>query len=130
MNQYTAALKDILTIIVALLAPLAALNAADASQAARPNIIFIVADDLAYGEPSCYGGKDIVCVSSRHRTAPKLLYLPRRAQGAISHKARERTGDCEMPGMDQPKQGVRNKMRNNDLRLSYCHALAALRSAS
>ena len=29
MNQHTAALKDILTIIVALLAPLAALNAAD-----------------------------------------------------------------------------------------------------
>jgi arylsulfatase B len=27
--------------------------------AARPNVIFIVADDLGYGEPGCYGGKEI-----------------------------------------------------------------------
>jgi arylsulfatase B len=25
----------------------------------KPNILFIVADDLGYGEPGCYGGKDI-----------------------------------------------------------------------
>lgn len=25
----------------------------------RPNILFIVADDLGYGEPGCYGGKEI-----------------------------------------------------------------------
>lgn len=25
----------------------------------RPNVLFIVADDLGYGEPGCYGGKDI-----------------------------------------------------------------------
>ena len=31
-----------------------ALNAAE-----RPNILLIVADDLGYGEPGCYGGKDI-----------------------------------------------------------------------
>jgi arylsulfatase B len=35
----------------------AGLRAADSPS--RPNIVFIVADDLGYGEPGCYGGRDI-----------------------------------------------------------------------
>ena len=30
-----------------------------AAEPARPNVIFIVADDLGYGEAGCYGGKEI-----------------------------------------------------------------------
>ena len=51
--KHTLALLTVL-----LLAPLAALHAADAPHQ-RPNILFIVADDLGYGELGCYGGKEI-----------------------------------------------------------------------
>ena len=43
-------------LLAVLMLPLAALHAADAT---RPNIVFIVADDLGYGEPGCYGGREI-----------------------------------------------------------------------
>jgi arylsulfatase A-like enzyme len=35
------------------------LAAGSAAPADRPNVVFIVADDLGYGEPGCYGGKEI-----------------------------------------------------------------------
>lgn len=34
-------------------------TAAPASSAQRPNVVFIVADDLGYGELGCYGGREI-----------------------------------------------------------------------
>jgi len=54
-------MKYILTLLVAVLVgPPAALHAAEAAKATpKPNIVYIVADDLGYGEPGCYGGKDI-----------------------------------------------------------------------
>ena len=54
-------MKHTITFLTAwLLVPLAALNAADAPRpGGKPNVIFIVVDDLSSGELGCYGGKDI-----------------------------------------------------------------------
>ena len=54
-------MKHTITFLTAwLLMPLAALHAADAPRpGGKPNVIFIVVDDLGSGELGCYGGKDI-----------------------------------------------------------------------
>jgi arylsulfatase A-like enzyme len=48
-----------LTLTVLLLAPLAALHAADPAKPTKPNILVIVADDLGYGDIGVHGGKDV-----------------------------------------------------------------------
>ena len=53
-------MKQLDLILAALLLPLAALCAADtAKPATKPNILFLFADDLGYGELGCYGFKEV-----------------------------------------------------------------------
>ena len=46
-------------LIILLLAPLAASHAAEGSRASKPNIIYILADDLGIGDIGCYGQRTL-----------------------------------------------------------------------
>jgi arylsulfatase A-like enzyme len=52
-------MNRLLIACVMLLAPLTALHAADPpkSQARRPNILIILADDMGFSDAGCYGGE-------------------------------------------------------------------------
>ena len=52
-------IQRILVFLTALLLVTSAATHAADEPAKKPNILFIVADDLGYGEPGCYGGKEI-----------------------------------------------------------------------
>ena len=63
-----------LTLFAALLlTPVAALHAADAS-AKKPNIIFILADDLGWGDLGCYGNLDIATPNLDRMATEGMLF--------------------------------------------------------
>jgi len=104
-------MKTTLTLIIALLlAPLAALQAADTS---RPNILFIIADDLGWGDLRCYGNPIIdtpaldglakAGVRFTDHYSPSPLCAPARA-GFLTGRFNHRTGAVDVPsnrGLDR-----------------------------
>ena len=104
-------MKSTLLLLTALLlAPLAALHAADAS---RPNILFIIADDLGWGDLRCYGNPvidtptlDSLAKEGARLTAhysPSPLCSPARA-GYLTGRFNHRTGAVDVPsnrGLDR-----------------------------
>jgi arylsulfatase A len=106
-------MKSLLTLLtVLLLAPLAALHAADAP-ASKPNILFILADDLGWGDLRCYGNPiidtpvlDALAKDGARLTAhysPSPLCAPARA-GYLTGRFNHRTGAVDVPsnrGLDR-----------------------------
>ena len=104
-------MKPVLALLAALLlAPLAALHAADFS---RPNILFILADDLGWGDLRCYGNPvietpalDALAQRGIRFTAhysPSALCAPARA-GYLTGRYNHRTGAVDVPsnrGLDR-----------------------------
>lgn len=102
--------KHPFTVIAAvLLAPLAALLAADT----KPNIIFIIADDLGWGDLRCYGNPVIdtptldglakAGVRFTDHYSPSALCAPARA-GFLTGRCNHRTGAVDVPsnrGLDR-----------------------------
>ncbi len=104
-------MKCFLTLLtLLLLASLTALNAADAN---RPNILFIIADDLGWGDLRCYGNpvidtptldglaKDGVRFTDHY--SPSSLCAPARA-GYLTGRYNHRTGAVDVPsnrGLDR-----------------------------
>jgi arylsulfatase A len=95
-----------------LLVPLAALHAAEAPSK-KPNILFILADDLGWGDLRCYGNKavdtptiDALALQGVRLTAhysPSPLCSPARA-GYLTGRFNHRTGAVDVPsnrGLDR-----------------------------
>jgi arylsulfatase A-like enzyme len=104
-------MKHTFTLITALLLlPLTALHAADAT---KPNVLFIIADDLGWGDLRCYGNQvvDTPTLDELAKTgvrftdhySPSALCAPARA-GFLTGRFNHRTGAVDVPsnrGLDR-----------------------------
>ena len=66
-----------------LLAPRAALTAAQPQRPAKPNIVFILADDIGYGDFSCYGTKQVKTPNVDRLASEGLRFTDAHATGSV-----------------------------------------------
>lgn len=73
-----------------LLAPPAALHAADAPKpASKPNILILLADDMGYGDPGCYNPKSRIATPHIDRLAREgMRFTDAHAPGPLCHPSR------------------------------------------
>ena len=87
-----------------LLAPLAALHAADSSALQKPNIIFILVDDAGYGDLGCYGQKMFITPNLDHLAAEGMKFTRHYAGCTVCAPSRcvlmtgLHTGHCRVRG--------------------------------
>ncbi len=82
MNSW---MKSVLIFLAALLFPIAALHA---DEAKRPNIIFILADDLGYGSLSCYGNTAVKTPHIDQLAASGVRFTDFHSNGAMCSPTR------------------------------------------
>ncbi len=72
--------------LTAVLAPLAALHAADAT---KPNVLIILVDDMGYGDPGCYNPKSKIATPHIDRLAREgMRFTDAHAPGPLCHPSR------------------------------------------
>ena len=76
--------REVLTAPLALLAQSKAARAANS----RPNILFILADDLGYADPSCYGRRDYTTPNIDRLAAQGVRFTQAYANSAVCTASR------------------------------------------
>jgi arylsulfatase A-like enzyme len=123
-------MKPTLLTGVLLLAPLTALHAAEAakSNARKPNVLVILADDLGYGDIGVHGGKDVptpnidalaatgVRCSNGYVSAPycspsRAGFLTGRYQTRFGHEFNPHVGDDKKLGLPLDQRTIADRLR-------------------
>src|SRR4051794_31053115 len=80
--------RDVLAAGVAGAASVAAVPRLARAQAARPNIVFIMADDLGYADLSCYGRPDYTTPNTDRLAAEGMRFVQAYANSAVCSATR------------------------------------------
>ena len=86
-----------------LLAPLAALRAAEANKPLKPNILILLVDDMGWAQPGCYGGKMAPTPNIDAIAASGVRFTDGYSSGCICSPGRVgRIDDGALPGAHWP----------------------------